>query len=190
MTPITCAVIIIHYSNVQLILIVYNTANTSAQTLIENTDRKMINYRATMSLMSNSEPSSSHSEPLSHMHDGDAPHLFPQSAKKDALNILLMVKCVWKKTHHFSSVTKSLAVQQIRNLWIGPALQSSPISKILRFSSSVYVTYMTEETTRISDADFRVNLTWFRQILVKNMWSSPSKITVHKWKGFQVTCSV
>lgn len=101
MTPITCAVIIIHYSNVQLILIVYNTANTSAQTLIENTDRKMINYRATMSLMSNSEPSPSHSEPLSHMHDGDAPHLFPQSAKKDALNILLMVKCVWKKNTPF-----------------------------------------------------------------------------------------
>lgn len=48
----------------------YNTANISARTLIENTDRKMINYRATMSLMSNSEPASSHSETLSHMHSG------------------------------------------------------------------------------------------------------------------------
>lgn len=79
MKPITYAVI--HYRNVQLILIVYNTANTSAQTLIENTDRKM-------SLMSHSEPGLSHSEPLPHMHDGEAPHLLPQSAKKDALNIL------------------------------------------------------------------------------------------------------
>lgn len=54
-TPITCAVIITHYSNMQLILIVYNTAYTSARTLIENTDSKMNNYRATMSLMSNSD---------------------------------------------------------------------------------------------------------------------------------------
>lgn len=66
---------------VQPILIVYNTANTSAQTLIENTDRKMMtgNYRAKMSWMSNSEPGSSHSEPFSHIHDGGAPHLFPVS---------------------------------------------------------------------------------------------------------------
>lgn len=135
MTPITCAVIIIHYSNVQLILIVYNTANTSAQTLIENTDRKMINYRATMSLMSNSEPGSLHSEPLSHMHDEEAPHLFPRSAKKDALNILLMVRCVWKN-HHFCSVRKSLAVQQIRSLWdwsstpVRPNFENPPLHLI------------------------------------------------------------
>lgn len=164
MTPITCAVIIIHYSNVQLILIVYNTANTSAQTLIENTDRKMINYRATMSLMSNWARLTSFRAPFTYARWKGSTSV-PTVSKEGCIKNLAYGEVCMEKTFFLSErIPRCPTDQKLVGLvqHSGPAQFWKPPT-----SPHLYMLHiqMTAQTTGISVADFRPNLTWFCQIL-------------------------
>lgn len=129
--------------------------------------------------------------PLSHMHDVSAPYLFPQSAMRDALNISLMVMCVWRKHtifHQWPNPSSSNTSEAC-----GSIQRSSP-AQFCKWHASPHL-YMLH-TPQNKPPKFLLLISdliapGFIKFWVKNMRSSPSqRITVHKWKGFQATCSV